>query len=140
METTAAQTRLALQGAFSDLSALKERLQKLHYPLLTTKPHSLYLIGAPVGLLAVLSRRTVLSAATKLPTCRHVLNIYHPYDPLAFRLDPLIAEPDSTVPPAEQLAHHQGRKRIHLDRALFLSLSLVLLPSDLSQLCAAMFV
>ncbi len=35
------------------------------------------------------------------------------YDPIAYRLEPLI-DPEWTVPPV-LLAHHKGRKRIHLE-------------------------
>ncbi len=47
-----------------------------------------------------------------LPTCQRVFNIFHPYDPLAFRLEPLFSGNPADKPLL--VPHHQGRKRLHL--------------------------
>lgn len=49
----------------------------------------------------------------KFPTCSGFLNIFHPYDPVAYRIEPLINEAFENIPPL-QIPHHKGRKRMHL--------------------------
>ena len=46
-----------------------------------------------------------------------MFNIFHPFDPVAYRLEPLIIQlnENSLPPPPEILPHHRGRKRIHLE-------------------------
>lgn len=46
------------------------------------------------------------------PTCSGFFNIYHPYDPVAYRIETLI-EPAFDKRPV-LIPHHKGRKRIHL--------------------------
>jgi len=49
----------------------------------------------------------------KFPTCPGFLNIFHPYDPVAYRIEPLINVAFENIPPF-QVPHHKGRKRMHL--------------------------
>lgn len=49
----------------------------------------------------------------KFPTCAGFLNIFHPYDPVAYRIEPLINPAFDSIPPF-QVPHHKGRKRMHL--------------------------
>ena len=60
----------------------------------------------------MLDRTTPITAETTLPTCHCVINLFHPLDPLAYRLDRLLT--NETVGEPYQVPHHQGRKRIHL--------------------------
>uniref|UniRef100_A0A2S2NRG8 Phospholipase DDHD2 n=2 Tax=Schizaphis graminum TaxID=13262 RepID=A0A2S2NRG8_SCHGA len=50
----------------------------------------------------------------KFPTCPGFLNIFHPYDPVAYRIEPLINTAFENIPPF-QVPHHKGRKRMHLE-------------------------
>ena len=43
----------------------------------------------------------------------HVFNVFHPFDPLASRVEPLVDAALQTLAPV-LVPHHQGRKRIHL--------------------------
>ena len=54
----------------------------------------------------------ILGQDFKFPTCRNFLNIFHPYDPVAYRMEPLI-DPNIDKP-AVVIPHHKGRKRFHL--------------------------
>uniref|UniRef100_A0A8C5WI13 DDHD domain-containing protein n=1 Tax=Leptobrachium leishanense TaxID=445787 RepID=A0A8C5WI13_9ANUR len=63
----------------------------------------------------------------RLPTCRGFFNIYHPLDPVAYRLEPMIV-PDLDLKPV-LIPHHKGRKRLHLE----LKESLTRMGSDLKQ-------
>ncbi|KAG6465410.1 hypothetical protein O3G_MSEX015135, partial [Manduca sexta] len=48
-----------------------------------------------------------------LPTCDNFFNIFHPYDPIAYRIEPLINPRMRDVKPS-LIPHHKGRKRMHL--------------------------
>lgn len=50
----------------------------------------------------------------KLPTCDGFYNIFHPYDPVAFRIEALISPSLSNLRPV-LIPHHKGRKRMHLE-------------------------
>ena len=49
-----------------------------------------------------------------LPTCKSFYNIFHPYDPIAYRLEPLINSSLTNINPV-LIPHHKGRKRMHLE-------------------------
>lgn len=52
----------------------------------------------------------------RFPTCPAFFNIFHPYDPVAYRIETLI-DPDFQERPV-LIPHHKGRKRIHLGMSL----------------------
>ena len=54
-----------------------------------------------------------LGAEFRLPTCASVFNIYHPFDPVSFRIEPLIDAANVRRRPV-LVPHHKGRKRMHL--------------------------
>lgn len=49
-----------------------------------------------------------------LPTCPRFFNIFHPYDPVAYRIETLIDAKMVDVPPV-LIPHHKGRKRMHIE-------------------------
>jgi len=57
----------------------------------------------------------------KFPTCPGFLNIFHPYDPVAYRIEPLINAAFENIPPF-QVPHHKGRKRMHLGNYIYINL------------------
>uniref|UniRef100_A0AAR2LH01 DDHD domain-containing protein n=1 Tax=Pygocentrus nattereri TaxID=42514 RepID=A0AAR2LH01_PYGNA len=63
----------------------------------------------------------------RFPTCKGFFNIYHPLDPVAYRIEPMIL-PDIELDPV-LIPHHKGRKRLHLE----LKESLSRMGSDLKQ-------
>lgn len=50
----------------------------------------------------------------KLPTTEHFFNIFHPYDPVAYRIEALVNPDLATLRPV-LVPHHKGRKRMHLE-------------------------
>lgn len=50
----------------------------------------------------------------KLPTCDGFFNIFHPYDPVAYRIEALVNPELSQLRPV-LIPHHKGRKRMHLE-------------------------
>lgn len=57
---------------------------------------------------------TALGLDYKLPTCDNFYNIFHPYDPVAFRIEALISPSLANLRPV-LIPHHKGRKRMHLE-------------------------
>lgn len=53
-----------------------------------------------------------------LPTCPQFFNIFHPFDPVAYRVEPLVS-PDLAEKRPALIPHHKGRKRMHLGEKLF---------------------
>lgn len=50
----------------------------------------------------------------KLPTTDGFYNIFHPYDPVAYRIEALV-NPDLVPLRPVLIPHHKGRKRMHLE-------------------------
>jgi DDHD domain len=50
----------------------------------------------------------------QLPTCENFFNIFHPYDPVAYRIEPLVNAELASLNPL-LIPHHKGRKRMHLE-------------------------
>lgn len=55
-----------------------------------------------------------LGLTFKLPTCEYFFNIFHPYDPVAYRVEPLVNPELANTNPV-LIPHHKGRKRMHLE-------------------------
>lgn len=49
------------------------------------------------------------------PTCPAFYNIFHPFDPVAYRVETLISPELINVQPV-LIPHHKGRKRMHLGK------------------------
>lgn len=98
------------------------------YPKLDFKPSILYALGSPIGIF--LSARGVnnIGEDFTLPTCPRVFNIFHPFDPVAYRLEPLVNPSAFHVKPV-LMPHHKGRKRFHLE----LKESLTRVGADIKQ-------
>lgn len=50
----------------------------------------------------------------KLPTTDNFFNIFHPYDPVAYRIEALVNSELGPLRPV-LIPHHKGRKRMHLE-------------------------
>lgn len=100
----------------------------VQYPKLDFKPSILYALGSPIGIF--LSARGVnnIGEDFTLPTCPRVFNIFHPFDPVAYRLEPLVNPSAFHVKPV-LMPHHKGRKRFHLE----LKESLTRVGADIKQ-------
>lgn len=83
------------------------------YPQLKFKPRCFFAFGSPMTLFLSVRGMHNISENYKLPTCDRMLNIFHPYDPLAYRIEPMIDPRFKGVEPV-LLPHHRGGKRIHV--------------------------
>lgn len=86
---------------------------QLHYPQLTFQPKAFFALGSPVGMFVTVRGLDTLGEQFELPTCPAFFNIFHPYDPVAYRIESLINPELSSLKPV-LIPHHKGRKRMHL--------------------------
>ena len=70
------------------------------YPQLNFKVDSVYLLGSPIPVfLMIRNQEKPLTKTFTLNGCRRVFNIFHPYDPVSYRIEPLIHPRNSEVEP-----------------------------------------
>uniref|UniRef100_A0A182S8D6 DDHD domain-containing protein n=1 Tax=Anopheles maculatus TaxID=74869 RepID=A0A182S8D6_9DIPT len=73
-----------------------------------------FALGSPIGMFVTIRGIDALGLDFKLPTCDGFFNIFHPYDPVAYRIEALVNPELSTLAPV-LIPHHKGRKRMHLE-------------------------
>ncbi|KAJ8704887.1 hypothetical protein PYW08_012207 [Mythimna loreyi] len=86
----------------------------VRYPSLVFKPDAMYALGSPIAIFECIRGVDSLGANFSLPTCKNFFNIFHPYDPIAYRIEPLINPQLRDLKP-HLIPHHKGRKRMHLE-------------------------
>ncbi|XP_059586058.1 SEC23-interacting protein isoform X2 [Alligator mississippiensis] len=91
------------------------------------EPEIFFALGSPIGVFLTVRGVEKIDENYRLPTCKGFFNIYHPLDPVAYRLEPMII-PHLDVKPV-LIPHHKGRKRLHLE----LKDSLSRMGADLKQ-------
>ncbi|XP_077113995.1 SEC23-interacting protein isoform X2 [Ranitomeya variabilis] len=99
----------------------------VHYNPLDFEPVNFFALGSPIGMFLTVRGIDRIDENYRLPTCKGFFNIYHPLDPVAYRLEPMIL-PDLDLKPL-LVPHHKGRKRLHLE----LKESLSRMGSDLKH-------
>ncbi|XP_053188679.1 SEC23-interacting protein [Scomber japonicus] len=97
------------------------------YHALDFEPMNFFALGSPIGMFLTVRGLEKIEETYQLPTCKGFFNIYHPLDPVAYRIEPLII-PDLELKPV-LVPHHKGRKRLHLE----LKESLSRMGSDLKH-------
>ncbi|XP_076460329.1 triacylglycerol hydrolase DDHD2-like [Babylonia areolata] len=100
----------------------------VHYRQLEFSPSCLFTLGSPVAVFLTVRGVQSIGENFKLPTCSRFLNVFHPFDPVAYRVEPLISCSSSALKPV-LVPHHKGRKRLHLE----LKESIQRMGSDLKQ-------
>jgi DDHD domain len=82
------------------------------YPRLDFKVQNFFLLGSPVPVfLMIRNPRKPLSEDFTLPGCSRVFAIHHPYDPVAYRLEPCIDPRNADFEPA-LIKHWNGGLRV----------------------------
>ncbi|KAL5017539.1 hypothetical protein ScPMuIL_007128 [Solemya velum] len=84
------------------------------YPQLKFHPATFFALGSPIGVFLSVRGVENVGEDFRLPTCPRVFNIFHPFDPVAYRVEPLVNPAASHIKPV-QIPHHKGRKRLHLE-------------------------
>ncbi|KAM3186246.1 hypothetical protein ACTXT7_004703 [Hymenolepis weldensis] len=88
-------------------------LPVVNYPQLGFAFSTCFLLGSPLALFLVARGVERLSSDFRFPTCQRCVNIFHPFDPVAYRLENLVIP--EYRPCAVLMPHHAGRKRLHLE-------------------------
>uniref|UniRef100_A0A0A9WAY4 SEC23-interacting protein n=1 Tax=Lygus hesperus TaxID=30085 RepID=A0A0A9WAY4_LYGHE len=84
------------------------------YPQLNFYPKAFFAFGSPIGMFVTVRGIESLGEDFRFPTCPRFFNIFHPNDPVAYRIEALICNEMANVPPI-LIPHHKGRKRMHLE-------------------------
>lgn len=84
-----------------------------NYPQLLYKPEIFFAFGSPIGMFLTVRGVKRIDPNYRLPNCKGFFNIFHPFDPVAYRIEPMVV-PDVEFEPM-LLPHHKGRKRMHLE-------------------------
>ncbi|KAJ8923521.1 hypothetical protein NQ315_010099 [Exocentrus adspersus] len=87
---------------------------EIHYPHLNFEPKAFFALGSPISTFVIVRGLDTLGENFSLPTCPAFFNIFHPYDPIAYRIEPLICPDLGKLKPV-LIPHHKGRKRMHLE-------------------------
>ncbi|XP_077887347.1 triacylglycerol hydrolase DDHD2 isoform X2 [Ictidomys tridecemlineatus] len=83
------------------------------YPRLIYKPEIFFAFGSPIGMFLTVRGLKRIDPNYKFPTCKGFFNIYHPFDPVAYRIEPMVVPGVEFEPML--IPHHKGRKRMHLE-------------------------
>ncbi|XP_032324486.1 phospholipase DDHD2 isoform X4 [Camelus ferus] len=85
----------------------------VEYPRLIYKPEIFFAFGSPIGMFLTVRGLKRIDPNYKFPTCKGFFNIYHPFDPVAYRIEPMVVPGVEFEPML--IPHHKGRKRMHLE-------------------------
>ncbi|XP_049572662.1 phospholipase DDHD2 isoform X2 [Syngnathus scovelli] len=83
------------------------------YPQLAFQPQTFFAFGSPIGMFLTVRGLKRIDLNYSFPTCKSFYNIYHPFDPVAYRIEPMIVSEVEFEPML--IPHHKGRKRMHLE-------------------------
>ncbi|XP_046907480.1 phospholipase DDHD2-like [Hypomesus transpacificus] len=86
----------------------------INYPELAFEPQAFFALGSPIGMFLTVRGLKRIDPNYSLPTCKSFYNIFHPFDPVAYRIEPMVLSPGQELPPM-LIPHHKGRKRMHLE-------------------------
>ncbi|XP_043520205.1 SEC23-interacting protein-like isoform X2 [Frieseomelitta varia] len=86
----------------------------IRYTQLHFHPCAFFAFGSPVGMFVTVRGIDMLGEDFVLPTCPAFFNIFHPFDPVAYRVEALI-NPEAPKYRPMLIPHHKGRKRMHLE-------------------------
>ncbi|XP_011337475.2 SEC23-interacting protein isoform X2 [Ooceraea biroi] len=86
----------------------------IHYAQLNFHPRAFFALGSPIGMFVTVRGIDTLGENFTLPTCPAFFNIFHPFDPVAYRVESLI-NPEAHKFRPMLIPHHKGRKRMHLE-------------------------
>ncbi|ALC40157.1 CG8552 [Drosophila busckii] len=86
----------------------------INYTQLIFQPKKFFALGSPIGMFVTIRGIDKLGLDFRLPTCAGFYNIFHPFDPVAYRIEALV-NPDMKGIRPVLIPHHKGRKRMHLE-------------------------
>ncbi|XP_022852802.1 phospholipase SGR2-like isoform X4 [Olea europaea var. sylvestris] len=104
--------------------SLKTNTLQIRYTKLEFKVDTFFAVGSPLGVfLALRNVRIGIGKAKEyweaenineeMPTCQQMFNIFHPFDPVAYRIEPLICKEFIDQRPII-IPYHRGGKRLYI--------------------------
>ena len=82
------------------------------YPQLSFRAQNVFFLGSPIAVfLMIRNQHKPLNSEFHLVGCKNVFNIFHPYDPVAYRIEPLIDRFNADVEP-RIVTHWNGGFRV----------------------------
>lgn len=81
-------------------STLTKDDDSYRYPQLNFRTNAVFLLGSPIPVfLMIRNQENPLSATFALNGCAKVFNIFHPYDPVSYRIEPLLHPRNAEIEP-----------------------------------------
>ena len=69
----------------------------------------LYAVGSPLGVFLVMRGATYTDLAPEKVNVERIFNVFHPYDPVAYRLEPLFAAEWKNIRPLKLFTYNDLR-------------------------------
>ncbi|KAJ6952360.1 phospholipase SGR2 [Populus alba x Populus x berolinensis] len=96
----------------------------IKYTKLEFKVDTFYAVGSPLGVFLSLHNVRIglgkgkeywaeENISEEMPACRQMLNIFHPFDPVAYRIEPLVCKEFISKRPVI-IPYHKGGRRLHI--------------------------
>ncbi|XP_062153849.1 phospholipase SGR2 isoform X4 [Alnus glutinosa] len=96
----------------------------IKYTKLEFKVDTFFAVGSPLGVFLALRNIRIGIGKGKeywgaenineeMPACRQMFNIFHPFDPVAYRIEPLVCKEYTSKRPV-LIPYHKGGKRLHI--------------------------
>nr|GEV11683.1 phospholipase SGR2 [Tanacetum cinerariifolium] len=105
-------------------NSMKSYTPVIKYTKLMFKVDTFFAVGSPLGVFLALRNVRIGIGKGKdywedeniieeMPSCRQMFNIFHPYDPVAYRVEPLVCK-EYLDKRAVIIPYHRGGKRLHV--------------------------
>jgi len=86
----------------------RQHRQDMTYPQLDFEVDNAFMLGSPIPVfLMIRNQRKPLTTDHTLSGCPRVFNIFHPYDPVSYRIEPLLDARNADVEP-KMMTHWNG--------------------------------
>ncbi|KAL2329392.1 hypothetical protein Fmac_022819 [Flemingia macrophylla] len=104
--------------------AAKSYTPYIKYTKLQFKVDTFFAVGSPLGVFLALRNIRIgigrgqeyweqENIREEMPACRQMFNIFHPFDPVAYRVEPLVCKEHISQRPV-LIPYHRGGKRLHI--------------------------
>ncbi|XP_065026037.1 phospholipase SGR2-like isoform X8 [Musa acuminata AAA Group] len=116
-------------SSFGRLSSVLDDSKKqytpyIKYTRLNFKVDTFFAVGSPLGVFLALRNVRIgvgrgqaywedEKISEEMPSCRQMFNIFHPFDPVAYRVEPLICKEYLNKRPV-LIPYHRGGRRLHI--------------------------
>ncbi|KAD4180446.1 hypothetical protein E3N88_29037 [Mikania micrantha] len=124
-ETSTARSESVFESSLSSKNdSLKSYTPYIKYTKLLFKVDTFFAVGSPLGVFLALRNVRIgigrgkdywedENIVEEMPCCRQMFNVFHPYDPVAYRVEPLVCKEYIDKRPVI-IPYHRGGKRLHV--------------------------